>query len=335
MTGRPRLRAHDRSGFRRGARGALLTASLAVVALAASGCVVVHGEREVIPTATPAEAEKAVEQFTDAYNKADAAYDASLDAEYTTGPLGAIDAARLRAGRVNNPDGNPKHTDLVLSDVKYTIPQKAGWPRWFVVDAAANKGGASRWLMVFLRNDVSEPWKAAYLMLVAPDEVPRFAENADGWGEAVAADAAELAVPPGELSDHYTAYLRQGGDGYADGTFTGALRERRAKNAEKPGLVTQYIDQPLVDGDYAPLALRTIDGGAAVFFSSRHFMKQTAAQGAAVPTPNANVRALTTGEIKQSLTMEFVANTVVVDPVKGKKVSVLGRIEGLTSGKGE
>lgn len=84
------------------------------------------------------------------------------------------------------------------------------------------------------------------------------------------------------------------------------------------------------------MALRTADGGALVFFSSHHFVKQTAAQGASVPAPNANVRALTTGEIKQTLTMEFVANQVAVDPAgAGGRVSVLARVEGLTSAKGE
>ena len=73
-----------------------------------------------------------------------------------------------------------------------------------------------------------------------------------------------------------------------------------------------------------------------MFFTTRHFQKQTAAPGTSVPTPNKNVRALTKGEIKQSLTMEFVSNEVALDPMRGTDtVSVLGRIEGLTGAKGE
>lgn len=71
-----------------------------------------------------------------------------------------------------------------------------------------------------------------------------------------------------------------------------------------------------------------------MFFTSRHFEKQTAARGTSVPTPNKDVLALTDGEIKQSLTMEFVSNEVALDPADGQ-VSVLGRVQGLTSGKGE
>ncbi|MFI1703347.1 hypothetical protein [Streptomyces griseoruber] len=324
--------------LRRLERSALWAASATALSLTASGCVVVHGERVVLPSATPAEAAKALDQFTAAYNKADQAYDGSLDAAYTTGALGAIDAARLKAGKVNNPGGNPQHTPLVLSDATYTIPKKAGWPRWFVAEATANKGGDARWVLVFTRGDLSEPWQGTYLTLVAQGAMPRFSKDKDGWAEAVPADSAELTRAPGDLSKEYTAYLKDGGGVFADGAYTSTLRTTRAKNAEKPGLVQQYVDEPLTGGEFAPLALRTADGGALVFFSSHHYVKQTAAAGASVPAPNVSVKALTTGEIKQSLTMEFVANEIALDPVKGSgdgKVSLLSRLEGLTAAKGE
>ncbi|MET9776056.1 hypothetical protein ABZ023_17680 [Streptomyces sp. NPDC006367] len=320
---------------RRLGRSALTAVSVCALMLTASGCVVVHGEREVLPAATRAEAAKALEQFTAAYNKADKAYDGSLDAEYTTGALAAIDQARLKAGRVNNPGGNPSHTPLELTDAKFTIPKKAGWPRWFLADAAANKGGTSRWLLVFTRNGLEETWEVAYLTLVAPGKVPDFRTDEDGWAEAVPADAAGLAVPPASLSKEYATYLEDGGKTFADGTHTSAWRELREKRAVRPGLVTQYIDEPLTDGDYAPLALRTKDGGAMVFFATRHFEKQTAAQGTSVPVPNKDVQALTEGDVKQSLTMEFVSAEVALDPAGSGQVSVLGRVQGMTSAKGE
>ncbi|MGW2615264.1 hypothetical protein [Streptomyces sp. NPDC001500] len=327
-----------RRGLRRRDRYALVAASLVAVSLTASGCVVVHGELEVLPSATRGEAVKAVEQFTAAYNKADAAYDVSLDEEHTAGALAVIDAARLKAGHLNSPKGNPEHSPLVLSDVKYTIPEKAGWPRWFVADAKGNKGGDARWLLVFTREGRKRPWQATYLTLVTPGAVPAFRKDEDGWAEAVPADTAELALAPEDLSKDYTAYLQSGRGAFADGDYTSALRASRAKNATKPGLATQYVDQPLTEGEYAPLALRTADGGALVFFTTHHYVKQTAAAGAAVPAPNADVRALTTGEIKQSLTMEFVAADVALSPAKGAKggkVSVLSRLEGFTGAKGE
>jgi hypothetical protein len=313
---------------------ALISASATALSLAASGCVVVHGEREVLPSATRAEAAKALEEFTTAYNEADKAYDAGLDAEHTTGALAAIDSARLEAGAANHPDGNPSHTPLELTDARFTIPKKAGWPRWFLADTKANKGGNTRWLLVFTRSGLEDTWEAAYLTLVAPGKMPEFKTDADGWAEAVPANAADVSVPPAGLSKGYATYLRDGGTAFADGTHTSAWRAQREKRSSRPGLATQYIDEPLTNGDYAPLALRTKDGGALVFFTTRHFEKQTAARGASVPTPNKDVLALTDGEIKQSLTMEFVSNEVALDPADGP-VSVLGRVQGLTSAKGE
>jgi len=224
-----------------------------------------------------------------------------------------------------------------LTDAKYTIPKKAGWPRWFVADAKANKGGDARWLLVFLRGDLSEPWQVSYLTLVSPDAVPQFKKDKDGFAEAVPADSTELAAPPADLSKDYATYLKSGGTTFADGTHTSARREARAKNATKPGLVTQYIDEPLTNDAYAPLALRTADGGALVFFATHHYVKQTAHVGTTIPSPGEAALALTKGEIKQSLTMEFVSNEVALDPAKGAgggKVTVLGRIQGLTAAEG-
>ncbi|GGJ57763.1 putative lipoprotein [Streptomyces brasiliensis] len=312
---------------------------MTALSLTASGCVVVHGEREVLPATTRAEAAKALQRFTDAYNAADKAYDSSLDEDYVTGALADIDGARLKAGHTNNPGGNSAHQPLKLSDAKFTIPKKAGWPRWFLADAHANKGGDARWLLVFTRGSLTEPFQVAYLTLVAPGAVPEFTKDKDGWAEAVPAASPELAIQPRDLSARYTTYLKNGGSGFAKGAHTSGWRAQRTEDASRPGLATQYIDEPLTNGDYAPLALRTADGGALVFFTTHHYAKQTAAAGASVPTPNQDVQALTKGEIKQSLTLEFVSNEVVLDPKRGTgsgsdEISMLGRIQGLTAARG-
>ncbi|WP_445529002.1 hypothetical protein [Streptomyces cyslabdanicus] len=326
--------------LRRLERLATAAVTAAALTLTASGCVVVHGEREVLPATTPAEAAKALTRFTDAYNAADKAYDRSLDADVVTGALGAIDGARLKAGHTNNPGGNSAHTPLTLTDARFTIPKKAGWPRWFLADAKGNKGGDQRWLLVFLRYGATEKWRVAYLTLAPTGGVPEFRKDADGLAEALPVNSPGLSVAPGDLSKAYATYLSSGGDAFADGTHTTGWRGLRAKAASRPGLARQYIDQPMTDGAYAPLALRTADGGALVFFTTRHYEKQTAAEGASVPTPNKDVQALTTGEVKQSLTMEFISNEAALDPAKGAgaaggKVSILARVQGLTSAQGE
>ncbi|WP_250404710.1 hypothetical protein [Streptomyces cellostaticus] len=329
-------RDRSRRRLRRRDRNALVAAALTALSLTASGCVVVHGEREVLPATGRAEAARALRQFTDAYNRADKAYDRSLDAKYVTGALADIDGARLTAGHANSPSGNANHSPLELTDAEFTIPKKAGWPRWFVADAKANKGGGdARWLLVFTRDGLDEPWQVAYLTLVAAKDVPEFEKDADGWAEAVPADSGELAVPPAELSKGYTNHLKSGGSTFADGPYTTALRANRKKLAKRPGLVRQFIDEPLTSGAYAPLALRTADGGALVFFTTHHYEKQTAAAGTSVPTPNRDVQALTKGETKQSLTLEITANEAALDPADSGRVSVLGRVQGLTAARGE
>ncbi|MEU1593530.1 hypothetical protein ABZ468_11895 [Streptomyces sp. NPDC005708] len=316
-------------------RIALATVTAAAVAVTASGCVVVHGEREVVPTVRRAEAARALGDFLTAYNKADKAFDRTLDADRVTGALADIDGGKLAAGHKNNPGGNPGHTPLKLTDARFTIPEKAGWPRWFVADAHANKGSAdAHWLLVFTRSDPDKVWAVSYLTILAAGDVPAFKKDKDGWAEPVTAGDAALAVEPRRLGTQYATYLKSGGNTFAPGAHTSQWRATRLKNASRPGLARQYIDEPLTNGDYAPVGLRTTDGGALVFFATHHYEKQTAAPGVDINVTDSNIKALLTGEVKQSLTLEFVSNQAVLDPSKGP-VKFLSRVEGLTGAKGE
>ncbi|MEV5613062.1 hypothetical protein [Streptomyces sp. NPDC052225] len=316
-------------------RPAAMAAAAVVLSLTASGCVTVHGELEVVPTTTRASAARALDTFLAAYNKADKTYERSADARYVTGALGAIDAAKLKAGRTVSPDGNAKHTPLKLTDTNITVPKKAGWPRWFVTDSANNRVAGSRWVMVFTRNAESEPWAVSYLTLFAAGKLPAFKKDADGWGEAVAADAKDLAMPPKDVSAKYAAYMKDGGDGFAAGAYTTQWRETRKKNASRPGLATQYIDEPLTSGDYAPVALRTEDGGALVFFTTRRYEKQTASTGSDLPAISPSVKALMSGDAKQSATYGYVSSQAAAVPAGASgDVGVVARVEGITTAEG-
>lgn len=317
---------------------------MAVLSVTASGCVVVHGEREIVPTTTRTDAARALKDFTAAYNKADKTYDQAADAERVTGALADIDGAKLRAGRKNSPDGNPSYSPLKLTDAKFTIPEKAGWPRWFVADTAANKGlKGTRWLLVFTRSDANDVWAVSYLTILPSDDVPEFKKDRDGYAQTVPADDAALAIAPDKLGEEYATYLKAkssagtGSEAFAPGRHTSVWRSDRAKDANTPGLARQYIDEPLSKGDYAPVGLRTTDGGALVFFATHHYEKQTAAPGVDLDI-DPNVQALLTGEVKSALTLERVSNQVVLDPAKSapdQQVKFLSRVDGLTSVKGE
>ncbi|MEV6166120.1 hypothetical protein AB0L71_30240 [Streptomyces sp. NPDC052052] len=309
--------------------------------MTATGCMTVHGELEVVPTATRSEAAEALRTFTAAYNAADKAYDPALDADRVTGALGAINQAGLTARQKNHPDGNANHTPLELTDATYVIPKKAGWPRWFLADTDSNRDEDNgkldtRWLIVFVKSGPGAGWKASYLSVVAPSALPRIAKDDDGRAEPVAVDSTDLVLAPKDLSDGYTEYLQKGTpDVFAPGSATSDWREER-RTTRRAGFSYQYIDQPLKSGTFAPLGLRTDDGGALIFFSSKHFERQTAAEGLRPPL-NEDVEALLTGEVKSTLTKERVSGQLVYVPKKGAsddKVVVLNRLPGLTSAKG-
>lgn len=323
------------SRVRRLGRPVSYAAAVAVLSLTASGCVTVHGEREVVRTATEPEAARALKDFLTAYNKADKAYDPALNAARVTGPLGAINQAGLKARHVQHPDGNSRYVPLKLTDVTYSIPKKAGWPRWFVVDAEANrKPHGYRWLIAFTRDSADALWEATYLNLVQPDRLPELKKDGDGHVVPVAVGGAGLAVAPRRLSGEYSTYLKSGGDTFAPGPHTSQWKEARDRNKRRLGLAVQYIDEPRTEGAFAPLGLRTKDGGALVFFATHHYEKQTASKGLNV-TVDADVKALMKGEAKQSVMLERVSNQVALDPGGTGKVKVLSRMQGLVGAKGE
>ncbi|MCI3930317.1 hypothetical protein [Streptomyces sp. AN091965] len=319
---------------RLGRFGASAAAALAL-STTASGCVTVHGEREVIPTATKTEAARALKDFLRAYNKADRAYDPALDAARVTGPLGAINQAGLKARRAQHPGGNARHVPLRFTDVEYAVPKKAGWPRFFVVNALSNrKPHGYRWLIVFTRADGDQLWEATYLNLVRPDRIPDLKRDEDGYVEPVAADRAGLALAPRRLGAAYTAFLKSGGDAFAPGPHTTQWKAARDRNGKRLGLAVQYLDEPRNTGAFAPIGLRTRDGGALVFFSTHHYEKQTASKGLTV-TVEPDVKALMKGEAKQSVTLERVSNQVSLTPGAKGEVAILGRMQGLVGAKGE
>ncbi|MFC7309783.1 hypothetical protein ACFQVC_36905 [Streptomyces monticola] len=323
-------------------RPAAAAALTTVLTVTASGCVTVHGEREIVPSATKAEAAEALKDFTDAYNKAEKNADPGADASRITGPFGAVNQAALKADaaqRKKNGGKSGGYSPLKLTDAKFSIPKKAGWPRWFVADTDSNKDTNSkfRWVMVFTKGSAAQQWEASYLAFVAPGKMPEFKKDKDGWAEPVSADDPKLAVAPKDLSQEYVSYLKDGGETFAPGALTSGWRTEREKNAKRLGLATQYIDESQNAGDFAPAGLRTEDGGALVFFSTRHFEKRTAAEGLNLRIGD-DVRALMRGDAKSSVTLEYAAGQTAQVPAKGtsnSQVSMLNRVQGLTGAKGE
>jgi hypothetical protein len=328
-----------------------------------AGCVTVHGERALVPSLRPAEAAKVLADFAAQNNKATKAYDEQAITAAEAGPLGAIDQAGVRAKHANNPGGNKSYSPLKFSDAKFLIPEQRGWPKFFVAEAKTNRNGDARWLLVFRRGGAQQPWKADFLGVATPDELPDFAVDKAGHAEAVPLAGTDLAVQPGQLSAQYANYLdsgagasggsgksgASGGSGsgsgkngaaadgvFADGPATSGLKDSRAKSAHTASTVTQYADQADVAGDFAPVALRTTDGGAVVFFGSRHQSRATFRADHPL-TLDDDTKALTSGTPKTSITLYRVAQSMVRVPPKkaGAKVTFVSYLTGLVSAKGE
>lgn len=329
------------SRLRKVSRPAAAAATVTALAVTASGCVTVHGEREVVPAATEAEAAAAVKDFTKAYNTAQEQADPAKDADLVTGPFGAVTQASLKAKAARKKDGAEiaAPTPLQLKDIEFAIPKQTGWPRWFVADSDSNKdaNGSFRWVMVFTRSGIDQLWEASYLAFVPPDKMPAFKKDKDGWAEPVRADDTGLAVAPKNLGKEYVSYLRDGGKAFRPGPYTSNWLAEREKSAKRLGLATQYVDEQQNAGDFAPVGLRTKNGSAFTFFSTRHFEKRTAAEGLNLRI-GADVRALMTGDAKSAVTLEYAAGQTALVPPKGTpnaQVQVLNRVQGLTGAKGE
>jgi hypothetical protein len=322
----------------------------AAALLTLTACVTVHGEREIVPAATRAEAAKALNAYTRASDKANRALDPGPASRVETGALAAIDQAGLRARGKVTPEGNPDHTPLELTDARFTIPKQAGWPKFFLADADNNRD-SNRWLFVFLRDGADRPWRAAYLSVLSADEMPKFAEDKDGWAEAVPnGPDSGLALAPGRLSRTYANYLdvsgkrsgqdKAGASRFAPGPATTGLRAQRTSQLRTPRYWTQYDDQPARAPQYTPVALRTEDGGALVFFATHHTQRRTMAQGFRIGRiGDPNIKALMKGEPEKSLTLIKLSEAAVTVPAKkdggDAKITFLHRLEGLTEARGE
>ncbi|RKN45901.1 hypothetical protein [Streptomyces hoynatensis] len=322
-------------------RGRLATTTAGLVvslAMAAglSGCMTVHGEEAVVPAATQDEAEAALEHYVDVNNEAKRDYDAEQNDEIEAGPLGAIDEAGLTARAAEQPNGDPDFEPLELTDTQFHIPQQAGWPKFFVADTKP-RGYQNRWLMVFTRNSIDEDWRVSYLATLPAERVPEFAQDDDGYLEDIPLGGragSDLAVAPDEVGAAYADYL-QGGEGrFSEGRFTTEVLDEREEANSSPAYQVQFQDAPAEEEDYAPVAMRTGDGGALVFFTMHHDERQTLAPGQHFNL-NAQVEALLEGTPTQSLTLHRLAVETATVAEGDGPVDILSEVAGLITAEGE
>ncbi|MEU8545755.1 hypothetical protein AB0C81_01900 [Streptomyces roseoverticillatus] len=313
----------------------------AALLLTATGCVTVHGEREIIPSVDKAEATKVLKTFTDGYNEGYRKLDPGVIARVETGALAEIGRSDLAAQSAQTPGGNPGYPALVLDDARFTVPKQAGWPKFFLADTRSNRDG-NRWLVVFTRYGVKDPWKAAYLSIVNPGKVPEFVTDKDGHAEAVPAAKGKdhgLMTDPGKVSAAYTGFLRTGeGRSFAPGPRTTGLREERDKVRRTTTFWTEFIDTPEQAPAFPAPALRIKGGGALVFFTAHHREKRTMAEGLRPAVTDPRTKALLKGDLKRSVTYTRVSEAAVEVPPRdadGGMINFLNRIDTMTAAQGE
>lgn len=331
-------------------------AGAAALTAASAGCVTVHGERENVPSVRTADAAKALAHFADLDNQAARTYDQSVIGRIESGPLEAIDTASVRSAHAQHPAGNPSLTPLAFSDTRYLIPRQVGWPKFFVADSATNRDADSRWVLLFRRASAAGPWTAQYLAVVPKGGMPQLATDQGGHVLAVPAKETSLLVPPADLSAAYAGYLQtgEGADRFAPGAATTQVRDDRSQQTRTANSVTQYADQADTAGDFAPAALRTKDGGAIVFFATRHQSRSTFRAGYKLNL-DAGTQALMTGDPKTSVTLSRVGQELARVPRAGTgaaagsgagspddgagdgggRIVFLSRLLGLVGAKGE
>ncbi len=169
----------------------------------------VHGEREMLPAVSKAEGTKALTHFTETFNKVNRQLDPTLNPSFEGGALLAIDQAGIKAAHALRPQGNPNFTSLAFTDPHFTVPKQAGWPKYFIADAASNRKNArgqnTRWFLVFSRNGIDEQWRAVYLATFAGNKAP---ELGDGQERLRGGGAGRREVRSGGRSGQAQPYLR-------------------------------------------------------------------------------------------------------------------------------
>lgn len=335
---RPPLGRRMPSGpLRRPVRCLAWVAAAALLATAATGCVTVHGGTALIPSAGKAAARTALARYVRLSNQANTRLDPSLVTGFETGAIGAIDTGLLKVEHAKKPSGDPGYSPLVLSDTHYLIPRQRGWPKWFVTDSASNRGGG-RWVLVFVRDDPDQAWRASYFLLLPAGRLTGLAKDSQGYLEAAPVTGSGLLVQPGELGPRYASYLQRGGrtpSPFAAGRYTSAVVQGRQGATDAAGVVTQYADQGADPQADPPVALRLANGGALVFFGTDHQIRQTVAKGPMTDI-NQTTKALMTGTADTSLTLFEAGEQVATVPAAGSggQVTVLERAVGPISAHG-
>lgn len=287
-----------------------------------------------------AQAKSVFEAFERQRNAADAHLDTRILNRIETGGAKTVDALqydqiehRHRVAGGPTHYGSPVHT----SGVRIDVPAQGGYPADFLVQGTVKDRTD---YTVFTKASASAPWQASYLATLAKGERAPALELHDGFGSAVDVTSSNgLAGSPSSVSTSYAAYLESLGSAhgeFASGpntTGTVAGLKRSISTNEQHHIKTAFTSTVPA---FAPLAFRTADGGALVFFPDQFIATFEATGNAFLVQNNAETNYspyITPGDWR-TISETHLNLWAAVDPPPGGKIDVLGSYGGITYATG-
>jgi hypothetical protein len=234
------------------------------------------------PALTMAQAQQVMDNYTTTNNAANAQMSGALLGSIETGSSYAIDTGAYREQRASKsaayPPFGPKQAELF-------IPRQApgAYPRWFVAlvanaDLASPGRIANTEYLLFTQAAPGAPWKNTLEPYVLKGGgTPTIATDSGGFAAAVGSGASGLSVPPGKIAAVTAKSLDGSGPVQNPGNL-GDLNDLAFWHSRLPKGATAADRHAPDPGDV--FGLRTLDGGALLFFTDTAEIRLTPPRGA-------------------------------------------------------
>jgi hypothetical protein len=269
------------------------------------------------PPITQVQAQQVLATYTSANNMANAqASQAQLATVETGGSLaidGGIDQVKSASGAAPYPAYGPAHAS-------YYIPlESPGYPRWFAVQVQNALASAPGQLinseyLVFTQGTPGAPWKDAIEPFILPGATPpQVAIDANGYATAVTANDAGLALSPATAGEATaTALDNRAGEP----AIPGNLADQQALAALRREFPATSSETDRHSAATEPVfGLRTVDGGALLFYDVAAQVTVAAQAGGTLPL---NVPGfLSPGSPAAHATLDYLEQFAAYDPPAG------------------
>jgi hypothetical protein len=286
------------------------------------------------PVISEAEARALLAQVSEKNNKANAAVDAALVAQIEDESQYRIDAAYFRAEKDLDPKNQHPAKPFEYRGNVFYRPVSVDGQQWFLADTST--GNDHRYGLVIARRGADAPWKIVDQVKLA-GTFPALATGPDGNAVAVpATDASTLIAAPQEVATKQAAWLTTGAKAPEAALFTGDSNTDAIINDKKIRSQMQWVDlksqkigpparvtRKVVVEPYPVRALRTADGGAVAFYTTKW---QLIAEKPGGMTQLDGVAGALSGNkpLRNKATFTWLAQWMVKIPPKGAgKVTVL------------